>query len=78
MLNPIFWLFFLKCISLNQANYFSNILAQILSTYCDHVNLGDCILMENPENKILSKKYSWARFIIYLKIIGYHQKVYKS
>ena len=34
--------------------------------------------MENPENKILSKKYSWARFIIYLKIIGYHQKVYKS
>ena len=34
--------------------------------------------MGNPENKILSKKYAWAHFIIYLKIIGYHQKVYKS
>lgn len=46
--------------------------------YILHVNSGDYILMENPENKILSKKYAWAHFIIYLKIIGCHQKVYKS
>ena len=61
--------FSLKFISLNQATYFSNILAQILSTYCNHVNLGDYILMERrrqwqPTPVLLPEKSHGQRSLV--------------